>query len=176
MSRLSRHLTPSLFISLLALVIATSSGAYAAVALHNGEVKTRHIANGAVTAKKLHGNAVNASKVKDFSLKLHDLDAHQGLQTRTVNSPINISGGTCQMVFLTLYNPVPRALLGSMVVGSVTDANGNAAMTNAGVVLPTMVSETSQGGALINLMVCASSAETIATGSVFHYQIIKPGK
>lgn len=175
MSRLSRHLTPSLFISLLALVIATSTGAYAAAALRNGEVKTRHLANGAVTAAKLDSNAVGTQKVKDFSLKLHDFNAKDGLQTRTVNSPIAVAAGSCQVVFLQLYNPAPSGLVGSMVVGSVTDSAGGPAMNNAGVVVPTMVSETSQGGALINLVVCASSPQTIATGSMFHYQVIPPG-
>ena len=176
MSRISRHLTPSLFISLLALVIATSSGAYAAAVLHKGEVKTRHLANGAVTAQKLHSNAVSTKKVKDFSLKLHDLDAKGGPQTRTVNSPIVVAGGSCQMVSLGGYVPAPDGVLGSMVVGRVTDATGGPAMDNAGVVVPTMVSETSQGGALINLVVCASSQQTIASGSIFHYQVIPPGK
>jgi hypothetical protein len=176
MSRISRHLTPSLFISLLALVIATSSGAYAAAVLQKGEVKTRHLANGAVTAKKLHSDAVSTKKVQDFSLNLHDFNAKDGLQTRTVGSPIAVAAGSCQVVFLNLYNPAPDALLGSMVVGSVTDATGGPAMSNAGVVVPTMVSETSQGGALVNLVVCASSQQTIASGSIFHYQVIPPGK
>ncbi len=175
MSRISRHLTPSLFISLLALVIATSSGAYAAAVLRNGEVKTRHLANSAVTAKKLHNNAVGTKKVKDFSLKLHDLNARDGLRTRTTGSPIVVAADQCKTVGLDLYNPAPSGLVGSLVVGHVTDAGGNPVMNNAGVVVPTMVSETTQNGALINLVVCAASQQTIPAGSVFHYQIIPPG-
>jgi hypothetical protein len=49
----SRHLTPSLIISLIALLVATSTGAYAVATLGAGDVRTRHIANGAVTTKKL---------------------------------------------------------------------------------------------------------------------------
>lgn len=176
MSRVFRHVTPSLAISLLALVIATSTGAYAAAVLRNGEVKTRHLANGAVTAKKLHSNAVDGAKVKDFSLTLHDLQAKDGLQTSTTSSPIVVAAGSCQVVFLNLYNPAPKGLVGSMVVGSVTSSAGGPAMNNAGVVVPTMVSETSQGGALVNLVVCASSQQTIAAGSIFRYQVIPPGR
>jgi hypothetical protein len=176
MSRLSRHLTPSLLISLLALVIATSSGAYAATVLHSGEVKTRHLADGAVTAPKLHSNAVGTKTVKDLSLKLHDLNARDGLQTRSVGSLVTIAADQCRVVPLKLYNPAPPGLIGSLVVGHVTDVNGNAVMSNSGVVLPTMVSETSQGGALINLVVCAASQQNIPAGSIFHYQIVPPGK
>ncbi len=175
MSRLSRHLTPSLLISLLALVIATSSGAYAAAVLHSGEVKTRHLADGAVTAPKIHSNAVGTKTVKDLSLKLHDLNARDGLQTRSVGS-LTIAADQCRVVPLTLYNPAPPGLMGSLVVGHVTDANGNPVMSNSGVVVPTMVSETSQGGALINLVVCAASQQNIPAGSIFHYQIVPPGK
>jgi hypothetical protein len=39
-----------------------------------------------------------------------------------------------------------------------------------------MISETSQGGAIANLVVCASSPETIPVGSIFHYQLIGPGQ
>ncbi len=176
MSRMSRHLTPSLLIALLALVIATSSSAYAAAVLRKGEVKTRHLANGAVTTAKLRDNTVGTSKVKNFSLKLHDLNARDGLQSRTLSSQVVVAGGTCQMVFLALDNPAPRGLIGSLVVGHATDAAGDAVLNNSGVVVPTMVSETSQGGALTNLVVCAASQQTIPAGSVFHYQVIAPGK
>lgn len=47
-------------------------------------------------------------------------------------------------------------------------------LPNSGVVLPTVISETSQGGAIANLVVCASSSETVPVGSVFRYRIIGP--
>ena len=48
-------------------------------------------------------------------------------------------------------------------------------LSNGGVVLPTMISETSQGGAIANLVVCASGPETVPVGSVYHFQLIGPG-
>ncbi len=163
--RLSRHLTPSLVIALLALVIASSTGAYALATLGKGDVKTRHLAASAVTSPK----------VKDFSLRLHDLGGPGHLRTTTTTGQLDIPGGECRMRPLTTENPAPPGVIGSLVVGYVTDPTGDAVLANAGAVVPTVVSETSQGGAVINLVVCASSAQTIPVGSVFHYQLISPG-
>lgn len=174
--RLARHLTPSLFISVLALVIATSSGAYAALTLGQGEVHTRNIATGAVTTPKLHDGAVTSRKVKDFSLRLSDLGGKGRLETISISQPLLIPADECRISSLDLSNPAPSGLIGSLVVGYVTDASGDAVLSNSGVVVPTMISETSQGGAIANLLVCASSAETIPVGSIFHYQLIGPGK
>jgi len=63
-----------------------------------------------------------------------------------------------------------------MVIGHLTDDQGDAVLPNSGVVMPTMVSETSQGGAIANLVVCdlGNSGQTVPIGSVFHYRIIAP--
>jgi hypothetical protein len=174
--RLARHLTPSLFISVLALLIATSSGAYAALTLGKGEVHTRNIATGAVTTPKLHEDAVTSPKVKNFSLRLSDLGGKDQLQTISISQPLVIPADQCRVASLNLYNPAPSGVIGSLVVGYVTDASGGAVLSNSGVVVPTMISETSQGGAIANLVVCASSSETIPVGSIFHYQLIGPGQ
>lgn len=171
-----RHLTPSLVISLLALVIATSSGAYAVVKIGAGEIHTRHLADRAVTTAKIHGSAVTGSKVKNFSLHLVDFGGRDHRQSTPVNSPVSIPADECRQVSLNLYNPAPAGVIGSLAVGYVTDADGGAVLSNSGVVVPTMVSETSQGGAIVNLVVCARGPETIPQGSVFHYQLIGPGK
>ena len=163
---LSRHLTPSLFISLLALVVATSSGAYAMSTLRAGEVHTRHLATGAVTS----------AKVKDFSLRLNDLGGRGQLRTVTTVRPLDIPGGECRRAFLDGDNPAPAGVLGSLVVGYVTDADGHAVLSDSGVVLPTMVTESTQDGITINLVVCAGIDESIPTGSIFHFQLIGPGK
>jgi hypothetical protein len=163
---LARHLTPSLVIALLALLIATSSGAYAVATLKAGSVHTRHLANGAVTSVK----------VKDFSLRLADLGGNGRLRTAVTSQPLNIPADQCRQTFLALFNPAPDGVIGSLVVGYVTDANGDAVLSNSGVVLPTVISETSQGGAIANLVVCASGSENIPAGSVFHYRLIGPGK
>ena len=183
---LSRHLTPSLVISLLALLVATSSGAYAYSRLSNGEVHTRHLAAGAVTTPKLHDGAVTtpklhdgavvSPKVKNFSLRLIDLGGRGKLQTAVTSQALNIPAGECRQTFLDLYNPAPDGVIGSLVVGYVTDADGKAVLSNSGVVVPTMISETSQGGAIATLVVCASGNETVPVGSIYHYQLIGPGK
>ena len=165
MKNLSRHLTPSLLISLLALFVATSTGAYALATLGPGDVQTRHLA----------ADAVTGPKVKSFSLRLSDLGGKDHLQTVTTSQPLSIPAGECRQTFLRLYNPAPAGVIGSLVVGHVTDANGEAVLSNSGVVVPTMVSETSQGGAIANLVVCASGAETIPAGSVYHFQMVGPG-
>src|SRR4051794_24380296 len=171
----ARHLTPSLFISILALLIATSSGAYALATLGKGVVHTRNIAKGAVTKPKLHKGAVVSTKVKNLSLRLNDLGGKDRFQTATVG-PLTIPPNECRQVELALYTPAPPGVIGSLVVGYVTDAQGHAVLSNSGVVVPTMISETSQGGAIANLVVCASSTETIPAGSIFHYHLIGPGK
>ena len=165
LQRLTRNLTPSLVVSLLALLVAGSTGAYA-LALGNGDVKARHLAEG----------AVNSAKVKDFSLRLRDLGGRDHLQKQTIQGDITIPTDECRMVFLDLDNPAPPGVVGSLVVGYVTDADGDAVLDNAGAVVPTMISETSQGGAIANLVVCADSSQTIPAGSVFHYQLIGPGR
>lgn len=173
---LSRHLTPSLFISLLALLIASSSGAYALATLGRGDVQTRHLADSAVTTPKLAEDAVTSPKVRNFSLRLADLGGKDRRQSTDTSQTVNIPANECRQIFLNLYNPAPPGVVGSLVVGHLADASGDPVLSNSGVVLPTMVSETSQGGAIANLVVCASGTETVPAGSVFHYQLIGPGK
>jgi len=163
----------SLAVSVLALVIALSGTAYAALA--NGSVKTRHLANGAVTTPKIAGNAVTSGKVQDRSLRLADLGGTVTDQTSTVSSPVNISAGACQPVFLRLWNPAPAGLLGSMVVGRITSSTGGAVVSNSGSVVPTLLTETSQGGVIANLVVCAGqSSQTIPAGSIVTWSLIRP--
>ena len=167
--------SPSLVISIVALFVSLSGGAYA---LSRGEVKTPDIANGAVTTPKLRDGAVKTQKVKDFGLRLHDLGGRANHGTTVVDSTINVPDNECRQQHLTLFGaPVPRGVVGSLVVGFLTDDRGNAVLDNAGVIVPTMVSETSQGGAIPNLIVCdlgSAVGETVPAGSVFHYHLIGP--
>ena len=81
---MSRLATPSMGISILALVISLSGGAYAATQLAPNSVGTVHIkdnavtapkiANGAVTRFKIASGAVNGSRVADGSLTGSDID------------------------------------------------------------------------------------------------------
>ncbi len=120
----------SLVISILALVVALSGTAYAALA--DGSVDTRHLANGAVTKPKIASNAVTSgkiapeavsatdlrddvvrsSKVLDGSLGLHDLGGKETDQTTTTQNLISIAANTCHTLSLRTYNPAPAGYLG----------------------------------------------------------------
>lgn len=77
-----RNLTPSLFISLLALLIAASGASYAAMQipkqsvgtaqLKTEAVGTKKIKAAAITTKKLKSESVGTKKVKDGSLMAND--------------------------------------------------------------------------------------------------------
>lgn len=165
--------SPSLVISLLALFVALGGTAYA---LSRGEVKTRHIANQAVTTAKLDRGAVKGKQVAASALRLSDFGGRARATTRTVGSTINVPPGGCEGEVVDSFLPVPRGVIGSLVVGSLEDADGDAVLPNRGVVVPTMISETSQGGALANLMVCdiGNAGQTVPAGSVFRYELIGP--
>jgi len=171
-TRARRRFEPSLVVSVLAVVIAMSGTAYA---VGKGEIKSRHLSAGAVTTSKIAPNAVIGAKVKRHSLRLADLGGHETGRTSTVETAINVPADECRAENLTLYNPAPPRVVGSLVVGYLTDANGEAVLNNAGFVMPTVVSETSQGGAIPHLQVCArGGAITVPVGSVFHWRLIGP--
>lgn len=63
--------------STLALILATSGGAYAVTALPKDSVGTPQLQTGAVTTPKLAADAVTGGKVKDGTLKLGDFTSGQ---------------------------------------------------------------------------------------------------
>jgi hypothetical protein len=65
---LDRHLTPTLAVSALAMVLALGSG----VAMASGLIGTRQIKNGAVTTAKLHDRAVTSAKLAPLGA-FHDV-------------------------------------------------------------------------------------------------------
>ena len=77
MKRIGHLLSYPNVVSTLALVIATSGGAYAVSQLPAGSVGTSQLQNSAVTAPKLHGDAVTGAKVKNGSLAAADFAAGQ---------------------------------------------------------------------------------------------------
>ncbi len=139
-------------------------------------VHSKHIKKNAVKTPKIKNGAVTSEKVKDFGLRLHDLGGRANDGTRTVSSTIDVPAGACAGQIVGIFNPAPSGLIGSLVVGFLTDEDGDAVLSNSAVVVPTIVSETSQGGALAILMVCdlANSGQTVPAGSVFHYHLIGP--
>jgi hypothetical protein len=177
----SRRWNPSLVISCLALLVALSGTAYAA-GLAPGSVHTKALAKGAVTGKKIKTAAVGSRAIADRTIRLHDLGGdpagnvpRQVNKTATVPLDITIPVGECRSLGLTLFNPAPAGILGSMVVGKITTSTGGPVFNNVGFVVPTLVTETSQGGAVLQLGVCAgSSTQTIPAGSIVTWSLVAP--
>ena len=146
-----------------------------------GAYPNPQLANGAVTTGNLADNAVTSAKVADRSLTLADLGGvGSSDQTSTVNTPITLPAHLCVNEDIGLFNPPVgpsgASVLGALVIGTLTDANGHAAVDNEVAVAPSMMIETSQGGAIVNLILCnaGNNPETIPAGSVFHYRLIYP--
>ncbi len=167
-----KHLSYANVASTLALLLAISGVAYAA-SLPRNSVGTRQIKDQAVTTPKLDKGAVGTKKVKNFGLRLRDLGSDsQNDLTQAVGSDITLAPGECRG---HLTGNFGETILGSMVIATITDAQGDAVLPNAAAVIPTMVSKTSQGGAVPVLMVCHQGDGgpiTIPAGSVFHYRLI----
>jgi hypothetical protein len=130
----------------------------------------------------LADNTVSSAKVVDKSLTLADLGGPDSKdQTSTVSAPISLPARLCVNEDIGLFNPAVgptgASVIGALVVGTLTDANGNAAVDNQVALAPAMMIKTSQGGAIVNLIVCNANnnPETIPAGSVFHYRLIYPG-
>jgi hypothetical protein len=140
----------------------------------SGSYPSPSIADGAITNPKLADGAVDSAKVADFSLRLSDLGGNTNAGISTVSTAFVVPAGGCVVQGLSLFNPTPNGVIGSLVVGYLTDGQGHAVLNNTGVVVPTAISETSQGGAIPNLMVCAASAQTVPAGAIFHYRLIGP--
>ena len=150
-------------IATVALVVAMSTGAYAAMTLGKGVVHTRNIAKSAVTGKK----------VKNHTLRLRDLGGRLNTKTSVSGTALTVPPDQCRQVQLTLINPAPKALLGSLVVTYVTTKTGGPVLNNVGFMVPTVTSATSQGGLIPSAMVCSDlGTQTIPAGSVYHYTLI----
>ena len=150
-------------------------GAVTSGKISDDAVTSGKISDDAVTTGKISDDAVTSGKIADFSLRLKDLGGQTNAATATVGSAITVPNGGCSRATLTLSNPAPAGLLGSLVVGYLTSDQGSAVLNNVGFVVPTMISATSQGGAAANLMVCSfGTTQNIPVGSVFHYSLIGP--
>jgi len=70
-------LTYANVVATLALFVALGGSSYAAIALSNNSVKSRHIGKGQVKRSDIGRNAVSSGKVKNFSLLATDFKAGQ---------------------------------------------------------------------------------------------------
>ncbi len=69
------RVSPSLIISIVALLLATSAGAYAVTVAPKNSVVSKSIKNGQVKGLDIARNAVNSKKIKDGQIGLNDLSA-----------------------------------------------------------------------------------------------------
>jgi hypothetical protein len=152
-----------------------STGAVTTPKLAHNSVVSSKIHHGGVRMPDLARGAVTSAHVANGSLRLHDLGSPW--QGEVQRGPLTVSANTCELVQLEgIQSPM---LPGDMVVGYLVGPGeeGGAVLDNHGVVLPTMVGETTQGDpgeALFNLMVCDSggSGQAIPAGSQFIYRVI----
>jgi hypothetical protein len=74
---MSKRITPSLIISIIALMVALGGASYAAIQIPKNSVGTKQLKKNAVNAAKLKKNSVNSAKVRDGSLLRSDFKAGQ---------------------------------------------------------------------------------------------------
>jgi hypothetical protein len=89
LSKLRPRLTYANVISSLCLFIVLGGSSYAAIALNENSIKSRHIANGQVKTSDLARNAVTTKKVRDASLLAQDFAPNQ-----LPHGPKGDTGGT----------------------------------------------------------------------------------
>ena len=160
---LRRNLNYGNVAATLALLLSLSGIAYAAALPRNS-----------VGPRELKNDAVRSAHVKDFSLRLRDVDGAITRGKHVVDSQFTVANGDCEREIVAFSNPPEPGWIGSMVIGHLTDDEGNAVLSNDAFVVPTIVSETTQGGALPILMVCdiGGGGQTIPAGSIFRFRLI----
>lgn len=136
---------------------------------------------GAYPDPRLAPNIVTSANVVDRALTLTDLGGPDSTdETTSVSSAITLAANQCVSQSVGLFNPPVgssgASVIGGMVIGTLTDATGNAAVNNEVAVAPSMLILTSQGGSIANLILCnrSTNPETVPAGSVFHWRIIGP--
>jgi hypothetical protein len=77
LARLHRHLSYANVMATIALFVALGGSSYAAIALSNNSVKSKHIGKGQVKRSDVGKNAVTSAKVKNLSLLAEDFKAGQ---------------------------------------------------------------------------------------------------
>ncbi len=115
--------------------------------------------------------AITGADVVDGSLTLSDLGG--GEQTRTTGSDILVPAGECRSAG---GGNSGEAQIGKLVLFTIADADGNAVIPNGATAVPSVVIGTSQGGAIIQFLVCngRTSNFTIPAGSVITARLVAP--
>lgn len=139
------------------------------------------VLTGSYPDPQLAFNAVTSANVIDRALTLTDLGGPDSVDMTTpVRTAITVPAGRCVNQFVGIFNPPIGAargiVTGGMVLGTLTDAVGAAAVDNEIAVAPSMLILTRDGGTIANLILCNDNTgtETIPVGSVFHWRVIDP--
>jgi hypothetical protein len=116
--------------------------------------------------------ALTSDNVVDESLRLSDLGG-QGPFTTVTSFDIVLGPGECKA---QLAGNFGAAVIGSLVVGTLADADGDPVLSNTAAFIPSIVIGTTQGGAVPNLVTCNTGGGTltIPAGSVFTWRMISP--
>jgi hypothetical protein len=115
---------------------------------------------------------LTGDNIVDRSLTLEKLGKNSfGDQTETISQDITLPGGSCKAALTANFG---QGAVGNMVIGTLTNAQGQAVLPNSAAVVPSIVIQTTQGGAVPNVIVCntGDGPLTVPTGSVFHWRMI----
>ena len=104
----------ALIVAIVALVVATSGAAVAAIKIQNGSIAGKKLQNGAVTTKKLKNGAVTASKLATI---------------RTASQTLNIPANSNNAV--TIPCAANELVIGGGAAYQVVDANANIAIRSS---------------------------------------------
>ncbi len=126
-------------------------------------------------------NVVTSANVGDRALTLTDLGGPDSTDESTpVRTAITVAPRQCINQFIGIFNPPigpsRASLVGGLVIGTLTDATGAAAVDNEITVAPSMLILTNNGGTIASLILCNDNTgpETVPVGSVFHWRVIAP--
>lgn len=104
----------ALIVAIVALVVATSGAAVAAIKIKNGSIAGKKLQNGAVTTKKLRNGAVTANKLATI---------------RTASQTLNIPANSNNAV--TIPCAANELVIGGGAAYQVVDANANIAIRSS---------------------------------------------
>ncbi len=117
--------------------------------------------------------SLTGANVIDGSLTLADLGGG-GDRSLTVSAAIVVPGGECRSAGAGNSG---ASQIGKLVLFTIADAAGNAVIPNGATAVPSVVIGTSQGGAIVQYLVCnnsGASSFTIPAGSVITAHLISP--
>lgn len=117
-------------------------------------------------------SALTGDEIVDGSLTLSDL-AGAATQTRTVQAAVDVPAGECRS--LGGGNSGSQEI-GKLALFTIADSGGNAVIPNGATAVPSVVIGTSQGGAIIQFLVCngRTSSFTVPAGAVVTYRLVDP--